>query len=164
MLRGFVVAFALGVIALAGCSGEQSATSAIAEVQSRVNQYPDYPQAGRTYLSFSSAHGFQVNYLADATAWLWYPGNSVGVPEEWKRDTVSGQAAICWRRPKNSYNPVTKTQGGPWGCQALDLSQKQIVADLVGDPFNLRSGQVPYRLSRCEAPAEFSFDRNRFSC
>lgn len=164
MLRAGALAVALGLATLAGCGETQTTTSAIAEVQSRENQYPNYPQAGRTYLSFSSAHGFQVNYLADGKAWLWYPGNSEGVPEEWKRGTVNGTAAVCWRHPSNTYNPVTKTKGGPWGCQALNLSQKQIVADLKGDPYNLRSGQVPYRLKRCDAPAEFSFDRIRFGC
>ena len=118
-----------------------------------------------TYLSFSQGHGFQVNYLSqDGRAWLWYPGNTGVVPEEWKLDVASGQRAICWRHPSNSYNPVTKQTGGQFACQSLELSQKAVVAKLVGDPYGLSTGRVPYPLQRCVAPTEFEFDRARFGC
>lgn len=166
MLRPFRASFVFycGLIAaLVGC--DQTSTEAMREVSTRQVAFPEYPQGEWTYLSFSEAHGFQVNYLGkDGRAWLWYPGNSRGVPEEWKLDTVSGQRAICWRHPASSYNPVTKQSGGGYACQSLALSQRTIVARLAGDPFALSSGRIPYRKQKCSAPAEFTFDRQRYRC
>lgn len=131
----------------------------------RYNTFPNYPQVNRTYLSFDFSHGFQVNYLGpDGKAWLWYPGNRSGVPEDYKTDTIAGNKAICWRHPSNSYNPVTKRSGGPFRCTELLLSQKRVVSELPGDPYSLRSGKVPYILNRCTAPEAFQFDRERFGC
>ncbi len=153
----------LAALTLVSCGSSRQ--SAVSEVAAREIQFPNYPQAGFTYLSFSRAHGYQVNYLASGgRAWLWYPGNSVGVKEDWKRDTVAGTRALCWRHPQRSYNPVTKRSGGRFACQSLELSQKTIIARLGGDPFGLASGAVPYRLNRCKAPDAFSFDRARFGC
>lgn len=137
----------------------------IAEVNFRENSFKDYPREDTTYLSFSRAHGFQVNYLApQGRAWLWYPGNLRGVPEEYKKDVISGLQAICWRHPENSFNPVTRRSGGGFACENLSFAQKTIVAALPGDPFNLKTGQVPYRLDRCTAPTRFQFERSAFSC
>ena len=142
-----------------------SVQAAIAEVSSRGIAFPTYPSGNSTYLSFNTFHGFQVNYIAsDGRAWLWYPGNGKGVPEEWSRNRVNGVQALCFRHPGNSYNPATGRRGGVGECQSLELSQKAIVARLNGDPFNLASGNVPYRLSRCEAPDAFRFDRSCFHC
>ncbi|MFN3208836.1 MAG: hypothetical protein ACE369_07515 [Roseovarius sp.] len=158
----------LGACTTAGVSGDPpraSAQAAIAEVSRRPISFPDYPAPGTTYLSFNKAHGFQVNYIAaGGRAWLWYPGNHMALPEDWRLDTVQGIRAICFRHPRNSRNPVTATRGGDYQCQAIELSQKTIVAKLSGDPFNLRSGEVPYRSSRCTAPDAFSFDRDRYRC
>ena len=151
-----IVAFCAVFIAVAGCHATTGTEpSAVQEVMSRPVTFADYPRPGRTYLSFSSAHGFQVNYLGNGRAWLWYPGNAAVVPEEWKKDVVAGQQALCWRHPANSYNPVTRTPGGGYACESLSLARRTIVAALDGDPFNLQSGAVPYRLQRCKAPAEF---------
>lgn len=165
MRSGTILAMAFLVT---GCTGQQpnsDVTNSIAEITSRENSFSDYPKPNTTYLSFSQAHGFQVNYLApQGKAWLWYPGNRRGVPEEYKQDVVSGQDAICWRHPSNSYNPVTRTQGGAFACQSLALSQRTIVAALPGDPFTLNSGRVPHTLERCNAPSLFSFNRSTISC
>jgi len=161
-------ALAALVLLASACSNSQSLSStetAISEVNSRENRFPSYPQPNTTYLSFSSAHGFQVNYIApQGKAWLWYPGNQRVVPEEYKQDIVSGQEAICWRHPSNSYNPVTQASGGAFACQSLALTQRTIVAALPGDPFSLETGTVPFPLERCIAPVQFSFDRNKISC
>lgn len=162
---GVVVAITLSA---SGCSNSQKpsdAAAAISEVNSRENRFPTYPMPNTTYLSFSTAHGFQVNYLApQGKAWLWYPGNRRGVQEEYKQDAVAGQKAICWRHPSSSYNPVTQTTGGGFACQSLSFSQRTIVAALPGDPFSLKTGQVPFPLERCNAPIQFSFDRNKIFC
>ena len=160
---------AVAIVLLAsGCSNNQqpsNVAAAIAEVNSRENRFPSYPQPNTTYLSFSTAHGFQVNYLAPGgKAWLWYPGNQRGVAEEYKLEIVSGQQAICWRHPSNSYNPVTQTRGGTFACQNLAFSQRTIVAELLGDPFSLQTGKLPFPLERCTAPVQFSFDRSKISC
>ena len=142
-----------------------SVQAAIAEVSSRPNAFPNYPRANTTYLSFNKFHGFQVNYIApDGRAWLWFPGNRKVVPEEWKLDSTNGIKALCFRHPSNSGNPATGRRGGAFQCQSLKLSQKSIVARLDGDAFKLTSGDVPYRLPRCEAPEAFRFDRSRFRC
>ena len=165
MRWGVILAVALMA---SGCASPQSGAgtnSAITEVAARQNRFPTYPRPGTTYLSFSAAHGFQVNYLAPrGKAWLWYPGTARGMPEEYKTDTVAGRDVICWRHPSDSYNPVTGTRGGRFACQGLALSQRTIVAALPGDPFALKTGRVPYALQRCVAPPEFSFDRDAFSC
>jgi len=168
MLRHALLTLA-ALMLVASCAGTSipvsgSSKDAVTEVIERPNSFPSYPQAGKTYLSFSRGHGFQVNYLAKGRAWLWYPGNTTVVPEEWKTDTISGTKAICWRHPSDSYNPVTRKSGGSYACESMSLAQKTIVASLSGDPFNLRSGAVPYRLDRCDAPEEFTFDRATFGC
>lgn len=152
---------------LMGCASAPQSNGPVVvdEVSARTISFPNYPQAGRTYLSFSSAHGFQVNYLAaGGDAYLWYPGNRNVVPENYKRDVIAGQQALCWRHPRQSYNPVTKQTGGKYACMPLDLSRKTIVAELVGDPYKLASGNLPHPLKRCVAPAAFRFDRARFGC
>ncbi|SLN49347.1 hypothetical protein TRL7639_02733 [Falsiruegeria litorea R37] len=162
--------FAKVLVALTACDGAgvsppPSTQSAIAEVSARNVAYPDYPKAGMTYLSFSSAHGFQVNLIgSDGRAWLWYPGNSAGVPELYKLDQINGIQALCWAHPGNTYNPVTQTPGGGYKCEELKLARKTIVSSLRGDPFNLASGRVPYKLDRCSAPQAFDFNRTRFRC
>lgn len=161
--RALIISFVV-----TGCVSQQQTSdvaSSVSEFASRENGVMDYPQPDRTYLSFSKAHGFQVNYLApQGKAWLWYPGNQRGVPEEYKLDVIAGKDAICWRHPSNSYNPVTRRQGGSFACESLALSRGTIVAELPGDPFSLSSGRVPYRLDRCKAPSLFTFDRNAISC
>lgn len=153
----------LSLLLLASCGGQNN--NPLAEIMQRDVLFPDYPKGGWTYLSFSQAHGFQVNYLsADGKAWLWYPGNTKAVSEEWKRKRVSGQEAVCWRHPSNSYNPVLKKRGGSFACELLSISQRTIVARLKGDTFKLSSGKVPYRLNRCSAPDDFMFDRSMIKC
>lgn len=157
-------------VALFGCtSGQSPGTSnqaaAISEVLSRPITFPDYPKANMTYLSFSQGHGYQVNFIAPGgQAWLWYPGNVRGVPEEYKRDRVNGVDALCWRHPKQSFNPVTGQSGGRFACQSLVLSRKTIVAALPGDPFNLATGRVPYQLRKCGPPPEFQLAKDTFEC
>lgn len=166
MLRARLVGVAL-CAALAGCapSAQYDVGAAISEVNSRTIQFKGYPKAGMTYLSFSAAHGFQVTHLAaGATTYLWYPGNLSGLTGDYKRDTVGGRDAMCWRYGPQTYNPVTKTRGGQFACQPMEFTRKTIVAQLSGDPFNLASGRVPYRMARCTAPREFSFDRDKFTC
>lgn len=160
----------LACLAAVGCGPTTTPTAGqktetLANINARPIAVPNYPQANTTYLSFSQAHGFQVNYLGpNGKAWLWYPRNTRGVPEEYKTDTVGGTAAICWRHPNNSYNPVTKQTGGKYACQALDLSKRLTIAKLRGDPFNLKSGTVPYPRDRCTAPEAFTYDRDTYGC
>jgi len=131
--------------------------------------FPNYPQIGYTYLSFSDpaplvlfkGHGFQVEYYeSENKSWLWYPENERSLLSEWKFDGNS----VCFKSDENTYNPVTNTQGGSFACQDLELSRKLTVSRLDGDPFNLASGTVPTKRDKCVAPSEFEFDRERFAC
>ncbi|MEM7507228.1 MAG: hypothetical protein AAF415_10810 [Pseudomonadota bacterium] len=124
-------------------------------------KYPTYPLVGRTYLSFSQQHGFQVSYYSSSEeSWLWYPKNSRAVPELWR---IEGQD-ICYKHPSGTYNPVTKARGGSFECNPMDLVRRTLVADLEGDTFDLSKGTVPYRRAKCDAPDEFTFDRNAIGC
>lgn len=155
------ISCALIAALLVGCGDSQTET--ISDVMQRPLIYKDYPRGGVTYLTFSKAHGFQVNYVrGDGRAWLWYPGNKRGVPELWKRDTA--RKAICWAHPGNSYNPVTKQTGGKWACEPQALAARLVVAHLDGDPYRLASGAVPSVLSKCKAPEAFDFDRATYRC
>ncbi|GGF81955.1 hypothetical protein SAMN05216376_117100 [Mameliella alba] len=162
MLR-FLCIILLACLA-AGCVPKGDLLSeSIADVRDRPLTYPDYPRGNVTYLSFSAAHGFQVNYIrGDGKAWLWYPGNTVVVPEMWKIE--GGGTSLCWSHPSNSYNPVTRETGGGFTCSPRLFTARTVVAHLPGDPFKLSSGKIPYRLGKCDAPKAFSFDRTRFHC
>lgn len=141
------------------------ASTAIKEVNSRSINFPNYPEANYTYLTFSSAHGFQVNYIASGgRAWLWYPNNSRGLPEHYSFARVNGIDALCWSHPNNSHNPVTGKSGGGLSCQSLSLSRRTVISELRGDIFNLSTGSIPYKLDRCIAPESFRFDRERYGC
>ena len=152
------------VLVLAGCADDRSSPAqALRDVQSRSSMFPNYPQGEVTYLSYSHAHGFQVNFIAgDGTAWLWYPGNSKGVPEIWK--ISSDGRLVCWQHPQNSSNPVTGTTGGTFACEPRELAQKTVISSLPGDVFHLRTGRIPYRRDKCTAPDWFAFDRAAFGC
>jgi len=129
--------------------------------------FPNFPQSGYTYLSFSDpkgilpGHGFQATfYDGQGRSWLWYPGNAVSVPGEWKVE----DDRICFKRGANTYNPVTKTRGGKFKCQDIGISHRLTISRLDGDVFNLASGAIPYRREKCDGPKEFEFDRERFKC
>lgn len=159
--------FAILLMFLSACTPRPTASvaSAIAEVQARENSFADYPRAGRTYLTFSAAHGFQVIYIGtNGRSWLWYPDNSRALPGRYRRDMVSGQEALCWQYSSNTYNPVTQTQGGSFQCEPLLFAQRSVISQMLGDVFQLTSTAVPYRLDRCTAPTEFAFDRDEFAC
>lgn len=161
---------AVAMLVASGCaegtfSQPSQTQAAIAEVNARTIAVPDYPRANRTYLSFSRAHGFQVNFIgSNGRAWLWYPGNPKAIPETYKFETVNGIEALCWRHPENSFNPVTQTTGGDFKCEPLDFARRTIIAELAGDRFDLAEGAVPYRLERCAAPQEFEFNRRAYGC
>lgn len=158
-----MIGLGLGLLACAPTVPPPAAPPPALNVDARPVTVEGYPRPGRTYLSFDRGHGFQVNFLdADGRAWLWYPGNRAGVPERWRVDPA--RDAICWTHPNNTYNPVTKTSGGQEVCQALDLSRSTLVAALLGDPFDLATGKVPYRLDRCAVPEAFVFDRSAHGC
>ncbi len=160
-----IAALAAALSLLLGCSAQPSGGAGINEVLARENTFTNYPQTGKTYLSFSKGHGFQVNYIGqNGKAWLWYPGNRVVLPEVWKLAKANSQSAMCWRHPQNSYNPVTKQNGGDFACAPLALQQKANVAVIDGDTFNLQSGKIPYVLKKCTAPDAFTFDRSKFKC
>lgn len=143
----------------------QDVSSALEEIEQREIAIPNYPQVGRSYLSFDHAHGFQVTYLGEnGVSWLWYPGNDAAVPARFAQKTVGGIGAMCWRYPSNSFNPVTRTTGGVERCSATSILRKRTVSELKGDPFGLSHGKVPYRLSKCVAPNAFIFDRSQVGC
>jgi len=102
--------------------------------------------SNRTTMTFDPGHGTQIEYVAaDGTNYLWYPGNRVVLPGHWK---LEGKL-ICFQYGANTYNPVTRTQGGNFDCERLSDYTGFIVETAKGDPFGLahRTG-VPFQLTR----------------
>jgi hypothetical protein len=102
--------------------------------------------SGYTVVYYGHQHGTQVEYYSkNGTSFLWYPGNTRIVWGDWKVEANSGQQSnMCHRYQTNSYNPVTKVRGGNWECVNIVLQQSSIQNRIVGDPFGLASGQVPF--------------------
>ncbi|WP_155838207.1 hypothetical protein [Hyphomonas beringensis] len=136
-------------------------------VSAQRDAYPGYPRVGTTYMSFSPDHGFQVTYYeSESRSWLWYGGNDIALPAEWKLEKkdvdetgahqlAGDQTLICWKYGANTYNSSTVTTGGKFQCTALVNALQVTVSSLDGDPFNLSSGAVPYVREKCDAPDEF---------
>jgi hypothetical protein len=101
---------------------------------------------GYTTMTYGSQHGTQVEYLAtDGRTWLWYPGNTVILPGQWKQ---SG-ANICFRYGANTYNPATGQHGPGWECMPLSAYTSGIVERVKGDPLRLQDrGAAPFSLGR----------------
>ncbi|MBV2358226.1 hypothetical protein KUH32_00425 [Thalassococcus sp. CAU 1522] len=108
--------------------------------------------AGTTVKFDGRGHGTQIEYFhPDGTAHLWYPGNTIAVPSEWKVQAGSapnGGAVICFRYPKSSYNPVVRQYGGRWECRPGPLFSSDITAIIRGDEFALRTGRIPRIMPR----------------
>lgn len=106
---------------------------------------------GRTPVCHTSpGHGTQVEYFdPSGLAFLWYPGNSRPVPSRWnlQRRNGSERYDICFRYPSNSYNPITNTRGGQLECRDLVEFARSVKETHKGDPFNLKSGRLPHKLS-----------------
>lgn len=105
---------------------------------------------GHTVVYFDPSHGTQVEYYsAQNRSYLWYPGNTRIVTGDWKIEVDANQQnRICHRYQTNSYNPVTGVRGGNWECANLAIQQSSIQTRIVGDPFGLASGAVPYVFER----------------
>lgn len=142
-----VLLASLAALAVAGCA--QNTARSGGGPEKRVVA-PDYPTAGKTYVFFDRAHGFQLEYFgADGLSWLWYPGNQTVVPGQWRTDGGS----ICFKYPTASFNPVTQVEGGAWECALLDHTRPRVVALRDGDPYGLeRAEAAPYPLDRCAPP------------
>lgn len=113
--------------------------------------------------SLIKQHGTQVEFHAsNGKSFLWYPGNRRIVFGEWKvrevaprnsrdRIIVNGEwvhdpskplnVEVCYRYGYNTYNPVTRQMGGEWQCSRPYYGESEF---LVGDPFELGSGEVPF--------------------
>jgi len=138
------------VLLLAGC-GRGGFTRAQVEDIVLTAPLPDH-----TYLFYGGGHGFQIEYYTENGAFLWYPGNDVVLPGQWR---VEGEK-ICFRYFYNTYNPATKTsrRSGEWECRPIDhFRDGSIVAREPGDVFSLADRKVvPYPLQHCVAPPEFN--------
>ncbi len=55
---------------------------------------------------------------------------------------------ICFRYGQNTYNPVTKTAGRRWECRLSFFHRLTAKEACTGDPFELASGKIPYRLTK----------------
>jgi len=107
---------------------------------------------GRTFLSFTPAHGYQITYIGEqGTSWLWYPGNAISLPAEVNILATS----VCFTYGGETWNPVTAQKGGKLACMPRTFFDYANVAEMDGDVFGLASGAVPYRRSKCDPTQEF---------
>jgi hypothetical protein len=104
------------------------------------------PPVGSTNMTFDSGHGTQVEYLApNGGAHLWYPGNSVVLHGQWKKQGAN----LCFKYGPNTYNPVTHVYGDKWECEPNGVYTSRLVEQAKGDPLHLGSrSAVPYPLPR----------------
>jgi hypothetical protein len=115
--------------------------------------------AGRTKVFYSHEYGTQVSYYSpDGHEWLWFPGNPVIIPEQWRaEDRPTQQAAICFKDPPNTFDAVTLRRGGDWECHlAMNLIPLgSRIAQRKGDIFGLSQRSAPPFVSS-RAPSEFN--------
>lgn len=108
--------------------------------------------ANQTMMSYDSAHGTQVEYIAsNGKTYLLYPGNDAIVKGSWKLTTTDNPAVfnMCFKYPANTYNPSTGQTGGSWECQAAGFYLAGIKEHLDGDVLGLsKSTEVPFVLSK----------------
>lgn len=111
------------------------------------------PDGGRTEVSFTPQHGYQIQYISsdNGKSWLWYPGNSRSV--QGRRFETSDE--ICYIHPRNSRNPVTGRTGGSKECEPKFLASYLTLEIVPGDVFNLTSGLVPYVRQKCDPTDRF---------
>lgn len=97
-----------------------------------------------TLMTYSPGHGTQVEYYDKGHhTFLWYPGNKVVVPGEWK---MAGKN-LCFRYGPNTYNPVTGARGAVWECMPEKLAHQTVVDMAKGDVFGLsQRARVPFSL------------------
>jgi hypothetical protein len=96
--------------------------------------------ADRTTLSYSRAHGNQVEHTsADGRAFLWYPGNARVLPGRWKVEN----GRICYAYEGVTLNPVTGAQGPGYECELLWRHEMVTVETVAGDPLGLSRRTEP---------------------
>jgi hypothetical protein len=152
----------------AGCAGVLPVfIVGLASMQEVRRYYND-----RTHMSYSKAHGPQVEYsTADGRVFLWYPGNTAILPGRWRveetnpvivhlagRPEGSSESRrltkICFQYGADSYNPVTRHQGADWECTLYAFAKATDRESRVGDVFGLASGKLPFVLDRDETTIE----------
>lgn len=120
----------------------------------------------RTNLTYSEAHGSQVEYSTnDGRVFLWYPGNPMVLPGQWracrhrlkasgfgkdpKEAVVFHYVMVCFRYGDNTYNPVTGKVGQSWQCTPAAQHRKALTQSEKGDALGLANRtSVPFVLGR----------------
>lgn len=170
--------FLLAAVSLGGCAkqpptpAQLQADKAVRSVSLQESTRITEAQAraalsNKTSLSLSPGHGPQIEYAsADGRVYLWYPGNNVVLSGEWEvrkanysRRTTKVDGSVtefsaplaldCFRYGGNTYNPVTRTRGNKWECQASGVSKASRVEIADGDIFGLsQRAEPPFVLTR----------------
>lgn len=147
----------LGLFFLASCGASIGDVPSLNLERFKFSQNPIEMRnqlAGNTAKFDDARHGTQIEYFdPSGRAYLWYPGNRVSVPSEWKIEpgsTASSSATICFRYSSRSYNPVTRQFGGQWECRSSRIFGQSMTALIDGDEFDLSSGRIPRTMPRGE--------------
>lgn len=108
--------------------------------------------SGKTSLSYDlgTGHGNQIEFNStDGECYLWYPGNKTILKGKWQIRRDKDVTSICYSYAKNTYNPVTKSKGGDWECEALGVFAHYQVDRKNGDVFGIsKQANAPHILAR----------------
>jgi len=168
-MRGFFIF--CSTIALAACVSEPDQTEQdttkkrsksemlqeIVRVANLKTVYPEFPQAGYTYLLYYKGMGFQVVYFDEKNnSLLWFPNLPVIVATSWK---IEGNN-MCFYRGEWAHPSKAGAANDKLSCKSHFLIKKEAVSRLAGNPFKLSPGRTPpYNLKKCVPPPEFKLMR-----
>ena len=110
----------------------------------------------RSIITYDVYHDTQVEYhLSDGSSFLWSPGNGQTDLTTWKvgRSAVNKQE-ICYQYPSSSINPTLGLKCVNRECESVWACRSDLKQVAKGDPFNLGSTRVPYRLEQGQFTAE----------
>ena len=116
----------------------------------------------RSIITYDVYLGTQVEYhRSDGHSFLWSPGNGQTDLTNWKvgRSAVNRQK-ICYQYPSNLISPTLGLKCVNQECEPVWACRSDLKQVAKGDPYNLGSTRVPYRLEKGQFTAEELFEKS----
>ena len=105
------------------------------------------PIAEHTFFSYDPTHRMQIEYLDGAgNAYLWYPHEARALAGVWRTEDDQ----ICFSYPDYVFDLTPSMEPGAWICMTLAAFYQTTLSKVENDPFELRSGKVPFTLERSD--------------
>lgn len=110
---------------------------------------------GKTLVYYDTDNGTQVEYFDDAgNSSLWYPLYRIASPGKVSFRKHRGQEQVCFRYKAVAADQATGDLGfNAWHdteCESLQGNLDDVVHVLEGDPFDLKSGEIPFAMHHLE--------------